>query len=110
MPSVSLCCRSMLTNGGLIGVVEGVIHLAVSTVTRGAEDGISPSERRLTKRVINDVLPTLCSPRKTSLNFLSGEDAARPDAAGGVEVIADDLDPVEQTLQAEYSSTESSTQ
>lgn len=47
-------------------------------------------EQQLTKRVISDVLPTLCSPRNTSLNFLSGEDAeSSPDAAGAWADIVD---------------------
>jgi hypothetical protein len=36
----------------------------------------------LTKRVMSEVLPTLCSPRNTSLNFLSGEEATYSPPAG----------------------------
>lgn len=41
---------------------------------------------KLTKRVIRLVFPTLCSPRKTSLNFLRGEEAGNslPPAFVGV--------------------------
>lgn len=45
----------------LVGVIKGVIHLASAKF-----------ETERAKRVIKLVFPTLCSPRKTSLNFLSG--------------------------------------
>lgn len=49
----------------LICVVKCVIHLRVSTRAPRAVV-------RRTKRVIKLVFPTLCSPRKTSLNFFNG--------------------------------------
>lgn len=48
--------------------------------------GQSGRPGKLTKRVMRLVLPTLCSPRKTSLNFLSGDEAGNslPPAFVGV--------------------------
>lgn len=46
-------------------------------------------EHKLTKRVMREVLPTLCSPRKTSLNFLSGDEATY--SPPGVGVAAEDI-------------------
>lgn len=69
---------ALLTNSCLVRVIEGVVHLR-SDRPRGSH-GV------LTNRVIRLVLPTLCSPKKTSLNFLSGDEAGNslPPAVVGV--------------------------
>lgn len=79
--------RGLRTDSGLICVVKGVVHLG-SAGPLGCPPWSLPQPRlTLTNRVIRDVLPTLCSPRKTSLNFLSGDEAVNsPDAGVGVDM------------------------
>jgi hypothetical protein len=65
IPGMSSGAVDSLTYRRLIRIVKRIIHLRIST--RAVLAVVT-----LTKRVIKLVLPTLCSPRKTSLNFFNG--------------------------------------
>ena len=96
---------SQHTYCSLICIVECIVHLIRSSTqtyvhflgrTRRCSAG-------LTKRVIRLVFPTLCSPRKTNLNFFKGllEEGKSPAAGEGVWVtdMAIHLDVQEPNFQ-----------